>query len=125
METLVGLHAQIERVVGADDTAEAWGSGDVAVLATPRLIAWLEAATLTALGGRLSPGTTTVGTSVAVRHHAPSPIGEVVMLRARLVRHDGRRVEFAVEAESGAGKRLADGSVIRAIVERARFLGGL
>ena len=125
METLVGAHAEIERVVGADDTAEALASGDVAALATPRLIAWLEAATMTALDGRLSAGITTVGTSVDVRHRAPSAIGDVVILRARLVRHEGRQVEFAVEADSAAGKRLADGNVTRAIVERARFLDGL
>ena len=125
METFVGQHAEIERVVAADDTADALGSGDVAVLGTPRLIAWLEAATITALDGRLSPGFTTVGTSVDVRHRAPSLIGEVVILRARIVRHERQCVEFAVEAESAGCERLAEGSVTRAIVERARFLGGL
>jgi len=125
VETLVGLHAEIERVVGADDTAEALGSGDVAVLGTPRLVAWFEAATLTALHGHLSAGTTTVGTSVAVRHRRPSPVGAGVMVRARVVRHEGRRVEFAVEAESTTGGRLAEGSVSRALVERESFLGGL
>lgn len=125
MEPIVGLRAEIERAVTVDDTAEALGSGDVAVLATPRLIAWLEAATLSALDGHLSAGITTVGVSVAVRHRAPSPIGEVVILRAHLVQHERARVEFAVEAESAAGKRLAEGSVTRAIVQRARFLAGL
>ena len=125
METLVGLRAEIERIVSADDTAEALGSGDVPVLATPRLIAWLEAATITALDGHLPPGITSVGTSVDVRHRAPSPVGEVVILRAYVVRDEGRRVEFAIEAESAAGKRLAEGSVTRAIVERTQFLGGL
>jgi predicted thioesterase len=125
MEPLAGLRAKIERVVSADDTAEAFGSGDVAALATPRLIAWLEAATLSALDGHLSPGITTVGVSVEVRHRAPSPIGEAVILRAHLVQHESRRVEFAVEADSAAGKRLAEGTITRAIVERARFLAGL
>ena len=125
MEPLVGLRAEIKRAVSAEDTAEAFGSGDVAVLATPRLIAWLEAATVSALDSHLSPGLTTVGVSVEVRHRAPSPIGEVVILRAHLVQHEGRRVEFAVEAESAAGKQLAEGRVTRAIVERARFLAGL
>lgn len=125
MEPLVGLRAEIERAVSAKDTAEALGSGDVPVLATPRLIAWLEAATVSALVGHLAPGITSVGVSVDVRHRAPSPIGEVVVLRVHLVQHEDRRVEFAVEAESAAGKRLAEGRVTRAIVERARFLAGL
>ena len=119
-----GISFEIEGVVGAGETAEALGSGEVAVFATPRLIAWLEAATVTALDGRLSPGSTTVGTSIDVRHRAPSLIGDVV-IRAHLVRHQGRRVEFAVEAELATDERLADGSAIRAIVQRARFPGGL
>jgi len=60
-----------------------------------------------------------------VRHRAPSPIGEVVIVRAHLVQHEGRRVEFAVEAESAGGKLLAEGGVTRVIVERAQFLAGL
>ena len=40
METLVGTRSK--PVVSADDTAEALGSADVAMLATPLLFAWLE-----------------------------------------------------------------------------------
>ncbi|MFI5100538.1 MAG: hypothetical protein ACHQE5_08495 [Actinomycetes bacterium] len=39
---------ELEFVVGEPDTAVALGSGDVPVLATPRLLAWLEAATVAA-----------------------------------------------------------------------------
>jgi hypothetical protein len=39
METLIGTRRK--PVVSADDTAEALGSADVAMLATPRLSAWL------------------------------------------------------------------------------------
>ena len=50
-------------VVARYDTADALGSGDVPVLATPRLIAWLEAATVTALTD-LGDDDTSVGTRV-------------------------------------------------------------
>ena len=39
-----GLAATVARTVGTDDTAIALGSGSVPVLATPRLVAWCEAA---------------------------------------------------------------------------------
>ena len=47
-----------------NDTAAALGSGDVPVLATPRLIAWMEAATVRAVTAFLGRGQTTVGTAI-------------------------------------------------------------
>ena len=125
METLLAAHAEIERVVGADDTAEALGSGDVPVLATPRVVAWLEAATVAALRGRLEPGQTSVGVRVAIDHRAPSTVGETVRADARVVRHDGRALDFAVRARSAAGDVIAEGTVARVVVDRARFVARL
>ena len=45
------------------DTAAALGSGDVPVLATPRIVAVCEAAACDAVASQLEDGTTTVGTS--------------------------------------------------------------
>ena len=42
--------------VSDDDTAAALGSGTLPVLATPRLLAWLEAATCAALDPTLPAG---------------------------------------------------------------------
>ena len=55
------------------DTAAALGSGDVPVLGTPRLIAWMEAATVQAAAALLRPGQTTVGTCDS--HRTPPCIG--------------------------------------------------
>jgi fluoroacetyl-CoA thioesterase len=52
------------------DTAAALGSGDVPVLATPRLIAWMEAATVRAAAAFLVKGQTTVGTAIRIEHRA-------------------------------------------------------
>jgi fluoroacetyl-CoA thioesterase len=90
VDRLVDVHAEIEWVVAAGDTAQALGSGDVPVLGTPRLIAWLEAAAVSALDGRLPPGATSVGMRIAVDHRAPSAIGDVVRVEAHLVRQEGR-----------------------------------
>ena len=43
MDLQPGLHATVELSVSAQDTAVALGSGDVEVLATPRVLALLEA----------------------------------------------------------------------------------
>ena len=57
------------------DTAVALRSGDVPALATPRLLAWAEAATVGAITGRLGPRATTVGVRVELNHRAPTAVG--------------------------------------------------
>ena len=53
MELTPGLRAEVEVVVTEADTAVRVGSGDVPVLATPRLLALAEAATVKAVGSCL------------------------------------------------------------------------
>lgn len=108
--------------VTADDTATALGSGEVAVLGTPRAVALAEAATLAAVAGTLEPGRTTVGTRVELDHLSPSPVGATVVAEATLVDRAGRRLTFAVRLTQD-GELVASGRVVRAIVDRSRFPG--
>jgi len=117
-----GLSASVSLTVGEADTAQALGSGDVPVLATPRLVALAEAATVRATARHLPSGSTTVGTRVSVAHLAPTPIGGTVTVTAELSTVDGRRLAFAVSATDGAGTPVAEGTVERTLVDRARFL---
>lgn len=108
------------------DTASAVGSGDVPVLATPRLIAWLEAATVVAAAPYLQPGQTTVGTSIRVDHTRPSTVGAVVEVSATPEPNDsGRRISFAVNAVDDSGQRIGGGEIVRAVVDREHFIAGL
>lgn len=116
-----GLVATVNIVVGDADTAVAMGSGDVPVLATPRLIALLEAAAAAAVGGELPEGATTVGTKVEVAHLAATPPGDRVVCRAELTAVDGRRLTFTLEASDGRVV-LARGTHERVVVDRASFL---
>ena len=107
------------------DTAAVEGSGDVPVLATPRLIAWLEAATVQAAAPLLADGQTTVGTAVRVEHRRATPVGGTVEVTAALVGEpDGRRLTFAVDALDGSGQSVAAGEIDRVIVDRERFIRG-
>ena len=117
-----GQAAEQSYVVGEADTAAALGSGDVPVLATPRLLAWLEAATVAALDGRLDKGATSVGTRIDLEHVAPSPVGVTVTVRAEIVAVDGRLVQFDLVALHSDGKVVAHGRITRVTVDRARFL---
>ncbi|HEX6473389.1 MAG TPA: hotdog domain-containing protein [Streptosporangiaceae bacterium] len=119
-----GLRAEVRIVVAESDTASAIGSGDVPVLATPRLLALAEAATVAAVQEHLDPGTTTVGTCVVLEHKAASPIGAEVVALAQLAEVDRRRLVFNVEATEG-DKTIGAARVERFIVDREKFLGRL
>jgi fluoroacetyl-CoA thioesterase len=112
--------ASVTHRVTVDDTALALGSGDLEVLATPRVLAWLEEATCAALD--LPTGQTSVGTRVELEHLAASPVGATVTATATVVHTDGRLVRFQVAAQDAHGTLLASGEVRRVVVDRERFI---
>lgn len=107
-------------VVGEVDTAIALGSGDVAVLGTPRLVALCEQATVDAVFGALGADRTTVGIRVELDHLAASRVGDAVVARAHLDEVDGTRLRFSVAASDGR-RDIGRGVILRAIVDRERF----
>jgi predicted thioesterase len=105
-----------------EDTAVSLGSGDVAVLATPRLIAWLEAETVLVAAPLLGDGQTSVGTTVRIDHVKATPVGGSVEVSAQLVSPAGsRRLTFAVTATDHDGESVGGGEITRVAVDRARF----
>lgn len=116
-----GLTAIAELVVGEADTAISAGTGDVPVLATPRVVRLAEEATVLAVDGELAGGTTSVGYRIQLDHLAPTAVGGRVRAEATLESVEGRRLVFRVSVSDGHGL-VAAGRVTRVVVERARFL---
>jgi predicted thioesterase len=104
------------------DTAIALRSGDVPVLATPRLMAWMEEATVQSATRFVGAGQTTVGTSVRIEHRRPTPVGGSVEVSVEASSTEGRRLTFAVRAVDSFQELVAVGEIERAIVDRERFL---
>ena len=102
MGVAAGQRASVSAVVADADTAISAGSGDVPVLATPRLLAMAEAATVAAIAPHLPPGMTSVGTSASLEHRRASPVGAEVVVEAELTEVDGRRLMFSFIAREGA-----------------------
>ncbi len=124
MET--GQSATLQFEVTEADTAAALGSGDLSVLATPRLLAWCEAATCAAIASTLDPSATSVGTRVSLEHLAATPVGERVEVQASVAYVDGRLLRFRVAASQASdGKVVGTGEVTRVVVDRERFLSRL
>ncbi|HEU5302829.1 MAG TPA: hotdog domain-containing protein [Acidimicrobiia bacterium] len=116
-----GLSAAVTLVVTKADTAVALRSGDVQVLATPRVVGLAEEASVHALAEALDDGQTTVGFRVQLDHLAPTPIGGEVVAEATLEAVESRRLTFRVSVNDGRGL-VAAGRITRVVVDRERFL---
>lgn len=122
------MDATLTFTVTDDDTAAAVGSGSLAVLGTPRLLAWCEAATCAAIDPMLEAGSTSVGTRISLEHLGASPVGQEVEVTASASYVDGRLHRFTVAARhldgSGrsGGKLVGTGEVTRVVVDIEKFL---
>jgi predicted thioesterase len=105
------------------DTAEALGSGDVPVLGTPRMIAWMEAATVRSAKTFLADGQTTVGSAIRIQHSRATPVGGSIEITVSAPGEAaGRVLTFVVQAFDESGLLVGAGEIDRAIVDRQRFI---
>jgi predicted thioesterase len=107
--------------VGDADTAIALRSGSVPVLATPRVVALVEEASVAAIDGQMKDGESTVGMQVQLEHLAPTAVGQQVTAEAVVEKVNGRRITFTVSVTDDRGL-VAAGRVTRVAVDVARFL---
>jgi fluoroacetyl-CoA thioesterase len=119
-DCLPGRRATVTLTVAPSDTAKAIGSGDVDVLATPRVLAIAEEAAVRALGDCVPPGQTSVGSWVEIEHRAPSRIDDEVTAEAVLLGVHGRRLEFSISVRSGVTE-VAHCRHRRIVVDRESF----
>jgi fluoroacetyl-CoA thioesterase len=126
MEALIPLNASERRtlLVEREHTARELGSGSVEVLATPMLIALMEAAALDAVQDYLAEGWTTVGIRVDVEHLRATPLGGKVTAEATLAKREDRVLVFAVQAWDGSGL-VGQGTHTRAIINTEKFMNRL
>ena len=116
-----GLAASVELTVADVDTAAAMSTGDVPVIATPRIVALAEEASVQAIDGHLADGSTSVGMRIQLDHLAPTAVGGRVVAEAKLDKVEGRRLCFSVSIDDERGL-VAAGRITRVVVERERFL---
>ena len=115
-----GLSARSAATVAAGNTAAAMGSGDLAVFATPAMVALMENAAMTAVAGELPEGATT-GAEMNVTHIKPSGLGAEITATAVLAEVEGRKLTFNVGARDAEGL-IGEGIHVRYIVDREKFM---
>lgn len=116
----VGLKNSAASIVTETSTADIVGSGSLKVLATPKLIALIEAAASELVEAVLPEEFTSVGISVNIEHTAPTPVGMNFCAEVELIKIDGKKLTFNVAALDEVGE-IGRGTHERFIVERENF----
>ena len=126
MELKTGLRGTAFLEVKKNDLSVAFKSGEVPVLATPRVVALIEEATLDAISGSLEKNKTTVGMRVRIDHLTPISLGGNITAHAILEQVDGRRLTFSATVETEKEKLLVANAIItRVIVDTEEFLNSV
>ncbi len=121
MELTKGLSAQSTTIVTESNTAATMGSGDLAVFATPAMIALMENAAMKAVAEALPEGSTTVGTEMNATHIKASGLGAEIVATAVVAEVEGRKIVLNVGARDGESL-IGEGVHTRFIVDREKFM---
>ena len=115
-----GLIGHADMIVEDRHTAISMGSGRMSVLATPALIALMEAAAQNAVDRWLIEGEMSVGVQIAVQHEGATPVGMRVVARAEITDVAGRSLNFRVVA-SDEKEVIGEGVHRRTVSREASF----
>lgn len=112
-------HSETTLVTEAMSAKEV-GSGEVAVYATPMMIALMENTASTLLKPLLDDGETSVGTMISTTHEAATPCGMTVSAKAEITKVEGRKITFEIIASDETG---TIGTAIheRVVVQKEKF----
>ena len=121
MEIEKGIKNRTEMTVTKEMGADAWGSGGLAVFATPAMIAMMENTAWASVEPFMDEGYSTVGTRLDVSHLSASPIGSRITCESELTEVDGRRLVFKVNASDEAGP-IGEGIHERYIINVCKFM---
>lgn len=116
-----GIKHHKELTVGKENLAIHFGSGDVAVLATPAMIAMLEQTAKESIREYLPEGYTTVGSEIHIKHLKATPEGSKVTTESYLKDYYGSKLVFELHAWDQKGM-IGIGTHTRVIVNEKEFM---
>lgn len=115
-----GIKGTGRQVVTEKLTAKEMGSGELAVYATPAMIALMEETAYKSVTAELEDGMGTVGTLMNVKHVSASPVGMEITCETELTGVDGRRLVFTVKAYDTKGL-IGEGVHERFVIVNEKF----
>lgn len=120
----VGMKKTFEYQMSINNSALNMGSGDLLVLATPSLLAFLENAAKELVKDHLEEGNTTVGINVNMSHLSPTKLDDKVIVECTLVNIEKRILTFELEARDSKNI-ISKATHQRCIVNASKFMAKL
>ena len=117
----IGIQGHAETLVEKEDTAQAVGSGELLVYATPCMAALMEGAACESIAPFLTGDESSVGTRMELTHSSATPVGMQVRAESVVTAVDGRKVTFEITAYDEAGE-MGRAVHERFIIKTERFL---
>lgn len=117
----IGAEYKLEIKVEPSHTAKAVGSGELEVLATPKMCALMEECAYKCIAPHLDEGASSVGTMLNISHVSATPVGMTVTVLATVTGAEGRKISFDLKAYDEAGL-IGEGTHERFIVFSEKFV---
>ena len=112
-------------LVKENNTAKNMGSGDLDVLATPSLVAFMENAAKEYLNTFLPEELGSVGSNININHIAPTLVGKEITVQGKITEIIKEKIIiFSLEAYE-QDKKIGDATHTRVIINNEKFLNKL
>jgi len=116
----VGMTREIKVKSSSEHSAQHFYSNLPNVLATPILGGLMERVSAELIDEHLQPGQQSVGTSMNLKHLAPTPLGMQVRVTTEVTGVEGRKLTFRLEAFDDAEK-IGEATHERFIIQADKF----
>lgn len=112
-------------LVQENNTAKNMGSGDLDVLATPSLVAFMENSAKEYLNTFLPEELGSVGSNININHIAPTLVGKEITVQGKITEIIKEKIiNFSLEAYE-QDKKIGDATHTRVIINNEKFLSKL
>jgi len=119
-----GLSVTQKMIVTEKDTAIHYKSGKLEVFATPAMIAFMENTAVACIAKELEDSLDTVGIQIDTKHSKASKLGARITCSAKLVKVDGKKLSFEIEASDEEGA-IGSAFHVRYIIDPVKFMSRL
>lgn len=112
-----------EFLVLDNHSAKSMGSGDLNVLSTPMLVAFMEESSKELLNNYLSKEQGSVGSNININHIAPTKIGEKITVHTKIKENKNYKIiKFNIIAYNEEQQEIANAEHTRVIINNEKFM---
>ena len=125
MNIELNKHFSQQYTVTENNNAKFMGSGDLDVLATPSLVAFMENAAKNYLNSFLTEDLGSVGSNININHIAPTLVDKKIIITGKITQViKDKIIIFSLEAFEN-DKKIGDAEHTRVIINNEKFISKL